>query len=106
GNPPDHQVSGVGEIVPGEEFYSYEDKYDEKSSAEVIVDADLDDETKDSMRQIAHRAYASLGCRGLARIDFLLSHSGGLYVNEVNTFPGFTSISQYPKLWQAAGISY
>lgn len=106
GNPPNHIVTGVGEIRPGEEFYSYEDKYNSHSNAEVIVDAGLPDAVTREIQQIAHRAYAALGCRGLSRVDFLLSDDGIAYVNEVNTFPGFTSISQYPKLWQAAGVSY
>ena len=106
GNPPHHQVTGVGEIRPGEEFYSYDDKYDSQSSAEVIVEADLPETVRRSVQQIAHQAYWLLGCRGLSRVDFLLSEDGTAYVNEVNTFPGFTSISQYPKLWQAVGVSY
>lgn len=106
GNPPEHRVSGVGEIRPGQDFYSYEDKYDAASVAEVIVDADLSEDKRQQLQQIAYQAYAVLGCSGLARIDFLLDDSGQAYINEVNTFPGFTSISQYPKLWQAAGVGY
>lgn len=106
GNPPQHQVTGVGEIRPGEEFYSYDDKYDDQSTAEVIVSADLAPDLADKIQTIAHQAYAILGCRGLARVDFLLGNDGQVFVNEVNTFPGFTSISQYPKLWQAAGVEY
>lgn len=106
GNPPNHIVTGVGEIRPGEDFYSYEDKYNSESTAEVIVDADLPVVLAHKIQQIAHHAYNALGCRGLSRVDFLLQDDGEVYVNEVNTFPGFTSISQYPKLWQAAGVSY
>lgn len=106
GTPPNHRVSGVGEIIPGEEFYSYEDKYAEGSKAQVISDAAISDELRQKLQTIAHKAFAVLGCKGLARVDFLVSESGEVYVNELNTLPGFTTISQYPKLWQQAGIDY
>jgi len=106
GNPPSHQESGVGEIIPGEEFYTYEDKYSQASKARVIANSDISDEMKKQIQETAHRAYEVIGCRGLARIDFLLSNEGGLYVNEFNTLPGFTNISQYPKLWQEQGVGY
>lgn len=105
GNPPSHQESGVGEIIPGEEFYSYEDKYATDSKARVVTNADISDELREDIRQTAHRAYQSLDCRGLARVDFFADESG-IYINEFNTLPGFTNISQYPKLWQEQGVSY
>lgn len=105
GNPPTHQESGVGEIIPGEEFYSYEDKYATDSKAQVVTNADISDVVRQSIQQTAHRAYQLLGCKGLARVDFFADESG-IYLNEFNTLPGFTSISQYPKLWQEQGISY
>ncbi|AHB42793.1 hypothetical protein RAAC3_TM7C00001G0957 [Candidatus Saccharibacteria bacterium RAAC3_TM7_1] len=105
GNPPTHRESGVGEIIPGEEFYSYEDKYATDSKAQVVTKADIPDELRREIQQIAHKSYALLGCRGLARVDFFADESG-VYLNEFNTLPGFTNISQYPKLWQAEGISY
>jgi len=105
GNPPSHQESGVGEIIPGEEFYSYEDKYALDSGAQVKTSADISDQMRQQIQQIAHTAYQLLGCRGLARVDFLADESG-VYLNELNTLPGFTNISQYPKLWQERGISY
>lgn len=106
GTPPNHKTSGVGEIIPGEEFYSYEDKYSEKSQAQVVTNADISGELRKTIQTIAHQAYAILGCKGLARVDFLVSESGEAYVNELNTLPGFTNISQYPKLWQEQGVSY
>ncbi len=106
GNPPNHQESGVGEIIPGEEFYSYEDKYSPSSKAQVLTQADLSEEIREEVRKVAHSAYEIIGCKGLARIDFLLNEDGKLYLNELNTLPGFTNISQYPKLWQEQGIRY
>jgi len=106
GNPPLHKESPVGEIKPGEEFYSYEDKYDANSKAVVLPRADVDEGLADRIRTVAHKAYEVLGCRGYARVDFLVSHDGEIYVNEINTLPGFTNISQYPKMWHEAGIKY
>jgi D-alanine-D-alanine ligase len=105
GNPPHHKESGVGEILPGKEFYDYEDKYATDSKAQVITNAEMPDELRGKIRRVAHRAYEVLGCRGLARVDFLVD-GDKIYVNELNTLPGFTSISQYPKLWAEQGISY
>lgn len=106
GTPPSHRVSGVGEIVPGEEFYSYDDKYSPDSKAEVITGADIPDELREMLHRAAGDAYTVLGCKGLARVDFLVSESDEVYVNELNTLPGFTNISQYPKLWQEEGVGY
>lgn len=106
GNPPRHTTSGVGEIIPGEEFYSYDDKYSANSQAQVLTHADISDELRNSLQAIAHNAFAVLGCKGLARVDFLVSESGEIYLNELNTLPGFTNISQYPKLWGEEGVKY
>lgn len=105
GNPPHHQASGVGEIIAGAEFYDYDDKYSSTSESQVILDADLPSELKEQIRDIAKQAYQLLGCEGLARVDFLLKDST-VYVNELNTLPGFTNISMYPKLWQREGMKY
>lgn len=105
GNPPLHQESGVGEIIPGDEFYSYDDKYSTDSKAKVVTNADISDELSGEIRDTAHRAYKALNCRGLSRIDFFADDSG-IYINEFNTLPGFTNISQFPKLWQEQGVSY
>ncbi len=106
GKAPDHQASGVGEITPGDTFYSYDDKYAADSEAQVTVDANIDDETREKIRDAARRVYEILDGKGLARVDFLLSSDGGLFVLEVNTIPGFTNISMYPKLWRAEGMAY
>lgn len=106
GNPPHHRIAqAVGEIVPGAEFYDYDDKYANDSASQVIVDVDIDPRVKETIRETSRRAFAVLGCTGLSRIDYLLEGDQP-YVIEVNTFPGFTNISMYPKLWRADGIHY
>jgi len=105
GNPPRHQVSGIGEVKAAD-FYSYEEKYAASSSTEIIIPAEMPDETKERIRKIAGDAYRILGCRGLTRVDFFLTDDGAIYINELNTIPGFTNISMYPKLWREEGISY
>jgi D-alanine-D-alanine ligase len=106
GNPPHHLASGVGEIIPGDDFYSYQDKYATTSTSQAIISADLDDVERSRIRETARSIYEILGCNGLARVDFFYTDNGTLYLNEVNTLPGFTNISMYPKLWRAEGISY
>jgi D-alanine-D-alanine ligase len=100
------EASTVGEIVPGEAFYSYEDKYAAASTARLLIPAPLDDAVRERVRALAVSAFRVLECSGMARVDFFLERAGGqLYVNELNTIPGFTSISMYPKLWEASGLS-
>jgi D-alanine-D-alanine ligase len=106
GNPPHHKVSGVGEIVAGGEFYTYDSKYSPESTSKTVIPAGLENRVVEEIRSLAHEAYTALGCRGMARIDFFLDEMGGVYLNEVNTIPGFTNISMYPKLWQQEGLSY
>jgi len=106
GTPPNHKVSGVGEIIPGEEFYSYDDKYATESSAQVVIDPELSDDMREKLRTTAMRVFEVLDCQGLARVDYILGKDDTLYVLEVNTMPGFTNISMYPKLWRQQGISY
>jgi D-alanine-D-alanine ligase len=97
-------ASVAGEIVPGHEFYDYEAKYLDESS-KLIIPADLDPETLERMQQIAIDAFLALDLAGMARVDFFLEEgTGRLLVNEVNTIPGFTSISMYPMLWAASGM--
>ncbi len=105
GNPPHHRVSNVGEIIPGAEFYDYEDKYSSSSASQVLVSTELDDTVRESIRETSRTAYAALGCSGLARVDYLLEGDQP-YIIEVNTLPGFTNISMYPKLWEAVGMEY
>lgn len=98
-----------GEIVPKREFYDYAAKYiDEGDEAsELLIPAPLSDELTQQVRELAVQTYVAIDCAGLARVDLLMNgESGELFVNEVNTLPGFTSISMYPKLWEATGIPY
>ena len=100
------EASVAGEIIPSREFYDYEAKYLDEGSVPVIP-ADLDEATLAQVRSLAVDAFKAVDCAGLARVDFLLAReTGTLYVNEVNTLPGFTTISMYSKLWAASGLEY
>lgn len=103
----DNPIASIpGEIVPGDEFYSYVDKYI-NDDAQLLIPAPLDDALVRQAQDMAVRAYKAIDCAGLARVDFLLDQSTGeLWMNELNTIPGFTSISMYPKLWEVSGIPY
>lgn len=102
------RASIVGEIVPLHEFYSYEAKYIDENGAELKIPAEnLSEEVKEKCRDWAVKAFLALDCRGMARVDFFLDRkTNELYLNEINTIPGFTKISMYPKLWNASGLSY
>ncbi len=101
------EASVVGEIVPSHDFYSYEAKYLDEHGAALVIPADLPAGRSDEIRAMAVRAFQCLELSGLARVDFFIEKgSGRVYVNEVNTLPGFTTISMYPKLWAATGLSY
>jgi D-alanine-D-alanine ligase len=108
----DNPVASIaGEIVPSREFYSYKAKYlDEGDDAsDLLIPAPISEELMAQARAWAVQAYQAIDCAGMARVDFLLEKEGDppqLYLNEINTIPGFTSISMYPKLWAASGISY
>ena len=97
-------ASVVGEIVPGADFYDYEDKYAD-GVARTVIPADLPDETAEAARALALRAYRALRAEGMGRVDMFLV-GDELMVNEINTIPGFTPISMYPMLWQASGLEY
>ena len=99
-------ASGVGEIIPTHEFYSYDAKYIDESGAATEIPAKIPTETVDRVREFAVRTFKALSCEGLGRVDCFLKADGTIVVNEINTMPGFTKISMYPKLWAAAGISY
>lgn len=106
------RASVVGEIVTAADFYDYRDKYVD-STALTVVPAELDGTTSDAVRALAVRTFESLRCAGLARVDVFLEETAvdggpgrGVLVNEVNTIPGFTPISMYPKLWEASGLGY
>lgn len=100
----DPTASVLGEIVPCNEFYDYEAKY--QSDSETHIPARLSEELTKLIQDTAVKAYRALGCRGLTRVDFFVKEDGGIILNEPNTLPGFTSISMYPKLRQADGTSY
>jgi D-alanine-D-alanine ligase len=108
----DHpEASVVGEIVPGKEFYDYEAKYLSEGS-DLIIPAKLTKAQTKRVQQMAIAAFRACDCSGLARVDFLMEptsssgKAGRIYLNEINTMPGFTSISMYPKLWAASGVAY
>jgi D-alanine-D-alanine ligase len=100
------EASVVGEIVPGKEFYDYEAKY-QSAGSEALIPAPIPAAMAKKVRAMAIQAFRACDCAGLSRVDFLLDPaSGKLFVNEINTMPGFTSISMYPKLWEASGLPY
>ena len=102
----DAQASLVGEIGASAQFYDYDDKYINGTS-QLYIPARIDEEVAEKIRQVAVRAYRLLGCSGLARVDFFVTEGDHRVVlNEINTLPGFTSISMYPKLWMAKGLTY
>jgi len=103
----DHpQASLPGEIVPSKEFYDYEAKYLDEGS-ELIIPAKLTKRESQTVQQLAIRAFQAVDCSGLARVDFLMEpKTRKIYINEINTMPGFTAISMYPKLWAASGLPY
>ncbi|SNT29705.1 D-alanine--D-alanine ligase [Ekhidna lutea] len=99
------KATGVGEVQSGD-FYSYEEKYASGSDAEIVIPAKIDEKYLPALKQTAVKAYKVLDCEGLARVDMFLTEEGTILVNEINTIPGFTSISMYPKLWEEEGLSY
>ena len=107
----DHKViveQGIkgGEIVLTSDFYAYDTKYIDEDGAKVVVPAAIAPEINDKIRAIAVQAYQTLGCAGMARVDVFLTPENEVVINEINTLPGFTNISMYPKLWQASGLGY
>lgn len=97
-------LSPVGEIVPDRDFYDYDSKYESGSASRLLVPAELDRKTEEEIRRIAELAWRALDCYGLSRIDFFLAANGQVYLNEINTIPGFVDISMYPRLMRAAGF--
>jgi D-alanine-D-alanine ligase len=111
------EASVVGEIIPNKEFYDYESKYEASDNPSVpIIPAKLGNAESKQIREMALAAFRACDCAGLARVDFLMEpvrdakgrelKQPRVFLNEINTMPGFTSISMYPKLWQASGLSY
>ena len=103
----DAKASIIGEIIPSEEFYDYHAKYFDGGKTELIIPAEIDNKIAEETRQIAIKAYKALDCTGFARVDFFLERqTNKIYMNEINTIPGFTKFSMFPLLWQHTGITY
>jgi D-alanine-D-alanine ligase len=103
----DVETSVPGEIVPSREFYDFEAKYTDGGASKLLIPAPLAPAQAEEVRQMAIAAYKAVDCAGMARVDFLLARDSGiLYLNELNTIPGFTTISMYSKMWDASGVPY
>lgn len=103
----DHPIASVpGEILPTVEFYSYEAKYIDESGANLEIPASLEKDVAEKIQATAIQAFEALNCEGLARVDVFLKEDNTIIINEINTLPGFTKISMYPKLWEESGVSY
>ncbi len=99
-------VSGIGEILSAEDFYSYDAKY-KNNESKTIIPAQIEESIKEKIREIAKKAYKVVDCKGLARVDFFVKdRTNKIKIIEINTMPGFTQISMYPKLWEQEGIKY
>jgi D-alanine-D-alanine ligase len=99
-------ASVAGEVIPKHGFYSYNAKYIDEVGAELKIPVELPPGILEKIQEMAVKAFTVLECGGMARVDFFLTEDNRIYVNELNTIPGFTKISMYPKLWEASGISY
>jgi D-alanine-D-alanine ligase len=100
------EASIVGEIVPDRDFYDYDSKYSSESTTQLYIPAPIPEGVAREVQKLAIRMYQVMGCEGYARVDFFLTPGDKVFANEVNTIPGFTSISMYPKLWEASGLPY
>jgi D-alanine-D-alanine ligase len=102
------RASEVGEIevLSGHEFYDFEAKYVDEEHVRLSCPADVSDDVRTRVQDVAVRAFAVMGCEGLARVDVFLTRDGEIVVNEINTMPGFTPHSMYPRMWAASGVDY
>lgn len=100
------EATSIGEVVASDQFYDFEAKYISDTAAKVQIPAKIDEKTIAKLQYVARQAYQVIGCEGLTRVDMFLTEDNRIYVNELNTLPGFTSISMYPKLWDHAGLGY
>jgi D-alanine-D-alanine ligase len=101
------QAFAPGEILPSHEFYSYEAKYLDPEGAQLKLPAELSPELSEEIRRLAVAAFQAVGCSGMARVDFFVEKDGNrILLNEINTIPGFTNISMYPKMCEASGLPY
>ncbi len=106
GNEAPEAAAMVGEIEPDREFYDYDSKYAADSKTALHIPARIGDEAAARVRELAVRMYVAMGCEGYARVDFFVGADGDATGSEVNTIPGFTSISMFPRLWEASGLAY
>jgi D-alanine-D-alanine ligase len=95
-----------GEIIPTKEFYSYDAKYFDENGAKMTIPANISESTTKKIQELAVKSFKLLCCEGMGRVDFFLTPDDKIFVNEINTIPGFTPISMYPKLWEQSGLSY
>jgi len=102
----DPAASVPGEVIPSHSFYSYNAKYLDDSGAVLQIPAELDEGIQKRIQELSVKAFQAICCEGLARVDFFLRENGEIIVNEINTMPGFTKISMYPKLWEKSGVGY
>ncbi len=102
----DPKASVIGEIIPTKDFYSYEAKYIDMDGAKMKIPAEIDEIVAGQIKELAVKAFRTICCEGMARVDFFLRPDNTFVINEINTLPGFTEISMYPKLWEQTGISY
>lgn len=100
------EASVCGEVIASHDFYSYEAKYLDKNGAECKIPADLSARDQEKLQAMAKKTFTAMGCEGLTRVDFFMKKNGDILVNEINTLPGFTNISMYPKMWEASGLKY
>jgi len=101
------KVAAVGEILAKKDFYDYSAKYSDDSGTELSIPADIPADTYKEIRRLALKAYKALDCAGFARVDFFVDRdNGNIYINEINTIPGFTKYSMFPSLWKEAGLSF
>ncbi len=102
----DPEASVCGEVIASHDFYSYEAKYLDKNGAVCKIPADLPSNEMTRLQAMAKKTFTAMGCEGLTRVDFFMKKNGDILVNEINTLPGFTNISMYPKMWEASGLKY
>ena len=102
----DVKASCVGEILPAEDFYTFDAKY-KNAESRVVIPAEIPENISEEIRKTAIKAYKTADCKGLSRVDFFIeNNTNKVIINEINTLPGFTQISMYPKLWESMGLSY
>jgi D-alanine-D-alanine ligase len=106
GKPPEASVLAEITVAGDHEFYDFAAKYLPEEATSIQVPADLPDELSDEIRALAVQAFLAVGCEGLARVDFFVLHDGRVMINELNTMPGFTPTSMFPRMWAASGVDY